>query len=171
MSDTFDGAPKAPLSINPEKTPAFKSAGSEGVDFQPKIITFLCNWCSYEGADKAGNAHLESPANILPIKVMCSGRVDMRLILDSFNEGADGVLILGCHPGDCHYKEGNYKTQRRHLLLQRYLKEMAIEPERVRLDWVSAGEGDRYSQVTKEMVETIKKLGPFKKKTVQRAGV
>lgn len=130
--------------------------------FEPKIVTFLCNWCSYEGADKAGNAHLETPANILPIKVMCSGRVEPEFVLQSLKEGADGVLILGCHPGDCHYKNGNYKTLRRDIILERFLEEMYIDPRRVRLDWVSAGEGDKYAKVTKEMVELVKDLGPFK---------
>jgi len=142
-----------------------------GSTFEPKIVTFLCNWCSYEGADKAGNAHLSSPANILPVKVMCSGRVDLRLVLEAFREGADGVLVLGCHPGDCHYKEGNYKAQRRFMLLDRYLKEMSIDPRRVRLDWVSAGEGERYSRVTKEMVETVRKIGPYKAQELRKASV
>ena len=130
--------------------------------FEPKIVTFLCNWCSYEGADKAGNAHASSPANILPIKVMCSGRVEPQFIFEAFQNGADGVLILGCHPGDCHYKEGNYKTLKRHLLLQRFLQDLMIHPERVRLDWVSSGEGEKYCQVTHAMTETIRELGPFK---------
>ena len=130
--------------------------------FEPKIITFLCNWCSYEGADKAGNAHLEVPANILPIRVMCSGRVEPQFVLEALQNGADGVLILGCHPGDCHYKEGNYKTFKRHILLQKFLKEMMVNPFRVRLDWVSAGEGDRFSQITNEMTAFIRNLGPFK---------
>jgi len=130
--------------------------------FEPKIVTFLCNWCSYEGADKSGNAHLESPANILPIKVMCSGRVEPQFVLEALKNGADGVLILGCHPGDCHYKEGNYKTLRRQIILEQFLEEMSINPQRVRLDWVSAGEGEKYAEVTKEMTERVKELGPFK---------
>ena len=130
--------------------------------FEPKILTFLCNWCSYEGADKAGNAHLESPHNILPVKVMCSGRVEPQFVLEALKDGADGVLILGCHPGDCHYKEGNYKTLRRQIILEKFLEEMYINPRRVRLDWVSAGEGEKYSFVTKEFTEAIRKLGPFK---------
>ena len=131
------------------------------MSFEPRIVTFLCNWCSYEGADKAGNAHLESPANILPIKVMCSGRVEPEFVLEALREGADGVLILGCHPGDCHYKEGNYKTLRRDVLMARFLQEMGVDPRRVRLDWVSAGESERYAEVTKQMTETVRELGPF----------
>ncbi|MBU1863585.1 MAG: hydrogenase iron-sulfur subunit [Candidatus Omnitrophica bacterium] len=130
-------------------------------EFEPKIVTFLCNWCSYEGADKAGNARLESPANILPIKVMCSGRVEPQFILEAFKKGADGVLILGCHPGDCHYKEGNYKTLRRQIVMEQFLEQVFINPKRVRLDWVSAGEAERYKEITTSMTETVKQLGPF----------
>lgn len=137
--------------------------------FEPKIVAFLCNWCSYEGADKAGNAHLESPYNILPIKVMCSGRVEPQFVLQALADGADGVLILGCHPGDCHYKDGNYKTLRREVILEKFLEEMYVNPKRVRLDWVSAGEGEKYSIVTKEMTESIRALGPFKRDELKNA--
>ncbi len=126
------------------------------------IVAFLCNWCSYEGADKAGNARLSYPANIRIIRVMCSGRVDPQFVIQAFRQGASGVLILGCHPGDCHYKKGNYKALRRISLLSKTLNQFGIEPERVRLDWVAAGEGERFAKVANEMAETIKQLGPLK---------
>jgi len=129
--------------------------------FEPKIVAFLCNFCSYEGADRAGNARLESPANVRVIRVMCSGRVEPEMVIDSLLEGADGVMVLGCHPGDCHFKEGNYKTLRRYDLLRRMLEQFGVEPERVRLDWVSASEGKKYAEVTTEMTETIRALGPL----------
>ena len=125
------------------------------------IVTFLCNWCSYEGADKAGNARLTCPANIRVIKVMCSGRVEPQFVIQAFREGASGVLILGCHPGDCHYKKGNYKAIRRINLLKKALKQFGIEQDRVRLDWVSASEGEKFARVANEMAETIKQLGPL----------
>lgn len=129
--------------------------------FEPKIVGFLCNWCSYAGADLAGDQHKEVPANLRVIKVMCSGRVDPQFVLKAFKEGADGVIVLGCHPGDCHYKEGNYKTLRRVKLLEKMLGQFGIEKERFRLDWVSASEGEKFSQVVKEIVEAVRKLGPL----------
>jgi F420-non-reducing hydrogenase iron-sulfur subunit len=128
---------------------------------EPTIVSFLCNWCSYEGADKAGGARLNYPANIRIVRVMCSGRVDPELVIQALKEGASGVLILGCHPGDCHYKTGNYKALRRAHLLKNTLKQLGIEEERVRLDWVAAGEGERFAKVANEMAETIKNLGPL----------
>jgi F420-non-reducing hydrogenase iron-sulfur subunit len=127
----------------------------------PVIIAFLCNWCSYEGADKAGQAKLSVPDNVRPIRVPCSGTVDVECILEAFQRGASGVLVLGCHPGDCHYKAGNYKTLRRITLLRIVLKELGIENERVRLDWVSASEGERFARIAQEMAQTIAMLGPF----------
>jgi len=128
---------------------------------EPTIVSFLCNWCSYEGADKAGGARLNYPANIRIVRVMCSGRVDPELVIQALKEGASGVLILGCHPGDCHYKKGNYKALRRAHLLKKTLKQLGIEEERVRLDWVAAGEGERFAKVANEMAETMKNLGPL----------
>ncbi len=128
---------------------------------EPTIVGFLCNWCSYEGADRAGDAHLECPANIRTVRVMCSGRVEPEFVLQAFREGASGVLILGCHPGDCHYKKGNYKARRRISLLRKTLGQFGIEPERVKLDWVAAGEGERFARVANEMAGTIRKLGPL----------
>ena len=130
--------------------------------FEPRIIGFLCNWCSYAGADKAGAAQKPYSPNVSVIKVMCSGRIDPQFILEAFEKGADGVMILACHPGDCHYKEGNYRAVQRHRLLLRLLKQFGIEEERCRFDYVSAGEGDRFVSVINETVETVKKLGPLK---------
>jgi len=129
--------------------------------FEPRLVGFLCTWCSYTGADLAGTARLAYAPNIRIIRVMCSGRVDPQFVLKAFHEGADGVLISGCHPGDCHYQEGNYKTLRRHRLLSRVLEEFGIEKERFRLEWVSASEGVKFQQVCNEFTEQIKKLGPL----------
>lgn len=130
-------------------------------DFEPKIIGFLCNWCSYAGADLAGVSRIQYPPNIRIIRVMCSGRIDPAFVLEAFKDGADGVLIAGCHlPSDCHYISGNFKALRRITLLKKVLQDFGIEPERVRLEWVSASEGDRFAAVVKEMVQEIKKLGP-----------
>ncbi len=129
-------------------------------DFQPKIVGFLCNWCSYAGADLAGVSRIQYPPNLRIVRVMCSGRVDPFFILEAFRSGADGVLVAGCHPGDCHYLSGNYKTQNRVLLLQRVLEQFGLEPERLRLEWVSAAEGERFANVVREMTEHVRKLGP-----------
>jgi F420-non-reducing hydrogenase iron-sulfur subunit len=129
--------------------------------FEPKIVGFFCNWCSYEGADSAGKKQKEYPSNLMAIRVMCSGRVDPKFVIDAYNDGADGVMILGCHPGDCHYKEGNYQTLKRYTILKKMLAQFGIEEERLRLDWVSATEGDKFAKIVSEMVERIKKLGPL----------
>lgn len=129
--------------------------------FEPKLVGFLCRWCTYQGADLAGTSRIEYPPNLIPIRVMCSGRVDSSFVLDAFSQGADGVLIFGCHPGDCHYQEGNYKALRRHTLLVKMLEQFGIEKERIRLDWVSASEGERFTEVVKEATEQIKNLGPL----------
>ncbi|MEM1550720.1 MAG: hydrogenase iron-sulfur subunit [Candidatus Bathyarchaeia archaeon] len=130
-------------------------------DFEPIIVGFLCNWCSYAGADLAGVSRIQYPPNIRVIRVMCSGRVDPTFILEAFKNGADGVLVSGCHPpSDCHYLSGNFKALRRVVLLRRVLKEFGIEPERLWLEWVSASEGDKFAKVVSEMVKEIKKLGP-----------
>lgn len=130
-------------------------------EFEPKIVGFLCNWCSYTGADLAGTSRKKYAPNVRVIRVMCSGRVEPSFVLKAFREGADGVIILGCHPGDCHYAEGNYKTMRRYPLLKKVLKQFGLEDGRLRLDWVSASEGDRYAQVVNEMTEQVRKLGPL----------
>ena len=129
--------------------------------FEPKLVGFLCRWCTYQGADLAGTSRMEYPPNLISIRVMCSGRVDSSFVLDAFSRGADGVLIFGCHPGDCHYQEGNYKAMRRYNLLVKILEQFGIEKERVRLDWVSASEGERFTEIVKEATEQIKNLGPL----------
>jgi F420-non-reducing hydrogenase iron-sulfur subunit len=128
--------------------------------FEPRIIGILCNWCSYTGADLAGTSRMKYPPNVRVVRVMCSGRVDPSFVLKAFSEGADGVLIAGCHPGDCHYINGNIKTMRRFPLLKKMLSEFGIEEERVRLEWVSASEGDRFAQIVKDMTEKVRQLGP-----------
>jgi F420-non-reducing hydrogenase iron-sulfur subunit len=129
-------------------------------EFEPTIIGFLCNWCSYAGADLAGTSRIKYPSNIKSIRVMCSGRVDPVFILDALKKGVDGVLVAGCHPGDCHYQSGNYKTNRRIKLLRRMLEEMGVEPGRVRFEYISASEGQKFAQVVTEFVAELKKLGP-----------
>ena len=132
------------------------------LNFEPKIVGFLCNWCSYRGADMAGTARKKYAPNVRVVRVMCSGRVDPTFVLKAFQQGADGVLILGCHPGDCHYSEGNYKTARRVPLLKKMLEQLGIEEERVRLDWVSAAEGGRFASIVNEMTAEVRELGPFR---------
>ena len=129
--------------------------------FEPKIIGFLCNWCSYAGADLAGVSRIQYPSNIRIIRVMCSGRIDPAFVLEALKDGADGVLIAGCHlPSDCHYISGNFKASRRIDLLKKVIKEFGFEPERVRLEWISASEGDKFAAVVRDMTEQIRKLGP-----------
>jgi F420-non-reducing hydrogenase iron-sulfur subunit len=129
-------------------------------EFEPNIIGFLCNWCSYAGADLAGTSRMKYPANVKTIRVMCSGRVDPVYVLEALKKGADGVLIAGCHPGDCHYQSGNYKSNRRIKLLKKMLNELGIEPDRVRFEYVSASEGKKFADLICEMTEDIRKLGP-----------
>ena len=131
------------------------------MSFEPKIVGFLCNWCSYRGADLAGTVRMKCAPNVRIIRVMCSGRIEPAFIFKAFQLGADGVLVLGCHPGDCHYAEGNYKTIRRMALLEKMLPQLGIEADRVRLDWVSASEGDRFVSIVDDMTEKVRALGPF----------
>lgn len=133
-----------------------------GQDFEPKIIAFLCAWCSYAAADKAGRSQNPYPHTVSVIRVMCSGRVDPQFILSSFKKGADGVIILACHPGDCHYKGGNIRAIRRHRLLVKMLEQFGIQPERCRCDYVSAAEGDRFIELITGMVAAVKALGPLR---------
>jgi F420-non-reducing hydrogenase iron-sulfur subunit len=131
------------------------------MSFEPKLVGFLCNWCSYTGADLAGTARMKYPPNLRVIRVMCSGRVDPSFVLEALARGADGVLVLGCHPGDCHYTEGNYKCQRRLPLTQKLAGQMGVDPRRIRLEWVSASEGARFTQVVTEFTEQVRALGPL----------
>jgi F420-non-reducing hydrogenase iron-sulfur subunit len=143
--------------------------GTEIKEFEPKIVGFLCNWCSYAGADAAGSARKTYPPNVGVIRVMCSGRVDPQFVLKAFQYGADGVMILGCHPGDCHYKEGNYKALRRFHLLKKMLSQFGIDEKRLRLDCVSASEADKFVETINDMVKTVKALGPLRVLSSQAA--
>lgn len=130
------------------------------MSFEPKIVAFLCNWCSYTGADLAGTSRLRYPANVRVVRVMCSGRVNPLFVMYALREGADGVLICGCHIGDCHYQTGNHQTEKRIPLLKNGLEALGIDPRRVRLEWVSASEGARYVEVIKNFIEEVRQLGP-----------
>lgn len=129
-------------------------------EFEPLILAFCCNWCSYTGADLAGVSRLQYPPNIRIIRVMCSGMVHPNLVIDALTKGADGVLICGCHKGDCHYLEGNLKAEARSDAIELMLEDLGIEPERFRLEWVSASEGPKFAKVAREMTEAVKQLGP-----------
>jgi F420-non-reducing hydrogenase iron-sulfur subunit len=136
-------------------------------DFEPRIVGFLCNLCSYAGADLAGVSRFQYPPNLRIIRVMCSGRVHPSHILEAFKEGADGVLVAGCHPpSDCHYISGNLKAERRIILLKKLLDQMGISHERLRLEWISAAEGKKFARVIREMVDELRKLGPSPMKEI-----
>lgn len=128
--------------------------------YEPRIIAFLCTWCSYTGADLAGTSRLKSPYNVRAVRTPCSGRVSPELIMKAFDEGADGVIVLGCHIGECHYDNGNHRTAKRLPVLQSLMTFTGLEPERLRLDWVSASEGDRFARIMREFTETVRLLGP-----------
>ncbi len=134
---------------------------SENGNFQPVIVGFLCNWCSYRAADLAGMSRLGYPANLRDIRIMCTGRMDPAWVLRALRGGADGVLVVGCHPGECHYIEGNYKAIRRMRLLKRTLAQLGVEDERVQLHWASASEGVQFAQIVRKMTDEIKALGPL----------
>jgi F420-non-reducing hydrogenase iron-sulfur subunit len=129
-------------------------------DFEPRIIAFLCNWCTYTGADLAGTSRLQYPPNIRVIRLMCTGALDPVYVAKALLEGADGVLIGGCHPGDCHYQSGNYKARRRVAILNEILDQMGLEKERIWLRWISASEGQYFADTVTEMVAAIKEMGP-----------
>jgi coenzyme F420-reducing hydrogenase delta subunit len=129
-------------------------------NFEPKILGFLCRWCSYAGADLAGTSRKKYPANIRIIKIPCSGRIDPLLIIRALRNGFDGVLVSGCHPGDCHYQTGNYRARRRIAITKKFLEYMGIEPERLQASWVSASEGGKFAEVVAEITADLKKLGP-----------
>jgi len=138
---------------------------SDEETFEPVIIGFCCNWCSYAGADLAGVSRQQYPPNLRIIRVMCSGMVHPNLVIDALTKGADGVLICGCHIGDCHYLEGNVKAENRKEAIELMLEDFGIEPERFRLEWVSASEGPRFAELVREMTETVRALGPSMYKT------
>jgi F420-non-reducing hydrogenase iron-sulfur subunit len=129
--------------------------------FQPRIVAFFCNWCTYTAADLAGVSRFKYAPNVRVVRLMCSGRVDPQFILSAFSQGADGVLIGGCHIGDCHYSEGNLKTLRRFQMLRRLLRGLGIDERRLRLEWISAAEGDKVRVVVNEMTEQLRALGPL----------
>jgi F420-non-reducing hydrogenase iron-sulfur subunit len=129
-------------------------------EFEPKILAFCCNWCSYAGADLAGVSRLQYPPNVRIIRVMCSGMVHPNLVIDALTKGMDGVIMCGCHPGDCHYIDGNLKAEKRADAINLMLEDFGLEEERFRLEWVSASEGPRFAQVMKDMVDSVKALGP-----------
>ena len=130
-------------------------------EFEPNIVAFLCNWCSYAGADLAGTSRLKYPPNVKAIRVMCSARVNPLFIVNALQQGADGVLISGCWPGDCHYIEGNYFARRRFMLIHKLLEHMGVDPRRINMSWVSASEGAKYKEVVEETVERVKAAGPM----------
>lgn len=129
-------------------------------NWSPRIICFACNWCTYTGADLAGTSRLKYPVNIRIIRLMCSGRIDPTFILKAFLRGVDGIMVGGCHPGDCHYKSGNYKAQSRIILTKKLLNQFGIEPERLQLEWISASEGAKFARIVTEFTERIQSLGP-----------
>ena len=135
---------------------------SNEATWEPKIIAFLCNWCSYAGADLAGISRIQYPPNVRIVRVPCSGRVNPLYLIKALQHGADGVLVSGCHPGDCHYTSGNYYARRRFALLKNVLESMGIQPGRVNFSWVSAAEGAKFSQVITDVVKAVRALGPAK---------
>ena len=139
-------------------------------EWEPKILGFLCKWCSYAGADLAGTSRNKYPANIRIIKIPCSGRIDPLLIIKALLNGFDGVLASGCHPGDCHYQTGNYRARRRMAITKKFLEYMGIEPERFQASWVSASEGAKFADVVTEVTEDLKKTGPNRLFTDERDG-
>lgn len=135
-----------------------------GMGFEPKIIAFCCRWCAYAAADLAGTSRIEIKPNFTIIRTMCSGRIDPEFILNAFVKGADGVIVAGCHPGDCHYVNGNYKTLRRMLLLREMLIQFGIDKKRLRLEWISAAEGRKFTQTINKFINDVKQLGPLRLK-------
>jgi len=129
-------------------------------DYEPNIIAFCCNWCSYAGADLAGVSRLQYPPNMRIVRVMCSGMVHPNLVIDALTKGADAVIICGCHPGDCHYLEGNLKAENRKEAIELMLEDFGLEPERFRLEWVSASEGPKFAEVMRDVTESVRALGP-----------
>ena len=129
-------------------------------NFEPLIVTFCCNWCSYAGADNAGVGRRQMPPNFRIIRTMCSARIDPEFILRALSKGADGVMVLGCHPADCHYIGGNYRARRRIALIRLVLEEYGFDPKRLLLQWVSASEGEKFQKTVVDFVDTIKALGP-----------
>jgi F420-non-reducing hydrogenase iron-sulfur subunit len=131
------------------------------MSFEPKIVAFLCHWCSYTGADLAGTSRIKYSPAVRIVRVMCSGRIEPSFVLKALREGADGVLVCGCHPGDCHYLEGNYKCLRRFIMLKQVVRQLGVDPARLRLEWVSASEGDHFAKLADAFTEQVRQLGPL----------
>lgn len=141
-------------------TNAKDAARSDDASFDPRILVFTCNWCSYAGADLAGTSRLQYPPNARIIRTMCSGRIEPVFVLEALRDGADGVIVTGCHPGDCHYVKGNFRAEKRFNFLKMALKQIGVEEDRVRLAWISAGEGEKFSLLIRDMTDKIRELGP-----------
>lgn len=137
-------------------------------DFEPKILAFACNWCSYAGADLAGVSRMQYPPNMRIIRVMCSGRVDPIFIIDALSKGVDGVMVLGCHPGDCHYISGNLMAERKMRWTKELIQKAGVDPKRLRLEWISASEGERFANTAKEFTEQVRELGPVQEKEKEK---
>ena len=137
-----------------------QSTGTETAPWEPQIVTFLCSWCGYTGVDQAGAAHIQYPANVRIVRVPCSGRVDPLFILKALQRGADGVMVVGCRPGNCHYGEGNHFARRRLSLVKSLLEHVGVEPERVHVSWLGAAEGQKFAQTVAEVVRAVSALGP-----------
>lgn len=148
------------------------TAKAERANFDPRILVFTCNWCSYAGADLAGTSRLQYPPNARIIRTMCSGRIDPLFVLEALKGGADGVLVTGCHPGDCHYVKGNFRAEKRFHFLKMALKQLGVEEDRVRLAWISAGEGEKFSLLVRDVTDKVRELGPnpFKPSNLGSAG-
>jgi F420-non-reducing hydrogenase iron-sulfur subunit len=136
------------------------AARTDNATFDPRILVFTCNWCSYAGADLAGTSRLQYPPNARIIRTMCSGRIEPVFVLEALRDGADGVIVTGCHPGDCHYVKGNFRAEKRFNFLKMALKQIGMEEDRVRLAWISAGEGEKFSLLIRDMTDKIRQLGP-----------
>ena len=149
------------MTVAVEQLPQMGGTHVVGADFEPQIVGFLCRWCSYPGADLAGTSRLTYSPSLRVIRVPCSGRVDPLFVLKAFQEGADGVMVLGCHAGDCHYLEGNYHARRRYALMHRLLEYVGLERERLLVDWVSAAEGGRFAEMATEFAAQVRELGPL----------
>ena len=159
MPKAHGGTLRVTKSPSKTATPTI-SKNKGGKTFEPRIVAFCCNWCSYAGADLAGTSRMQMPPNVRIIRVNCTGRIDPTFILDALHQGADGVLISGCHPGDCHYTSGNLRMKNRFALLQRLIADAGLEPERVHLQWASAAEGEVFTEGVTMMVERVRNLGP-----------
>ena len=140
---------------------ARKEKQNQQKEFDPKIIAFLCNWCSYAAADLAGSSRLQYPSNIRTIRIPCTGRLNPLLVIKALNKGADGILVSGCHPGDCHYIDGNYYARRRFIMLKELLEFSGVEPERLNFTWCSAAEGRRFAEIVRKVVDRVESVGPW----------